>query len=151
ALAPTVNRGVVRLVFDVGAERYVIARELRRTKNAVNVRNVRLERLHDPAGLGAEDESTEMLAADSAATKRIEQILGLTFENFCTCVVLPQGDFANFLHAKPGDRQKILTNLLGLGMYEEIAKQAGRQASEQAQRAEFLAEQLAGFAGATAQ
>jgi exonuclease SbcC len=149
ALAPTVNRGTVRLVFDVGAERYVIARELRRTKNGANVRNVRLERLNNPAGLGAEDESTEMLASDSAATKRVEQILGLTFENFCTCVVLPQGDFADFLHAKPSDRQKILTNLLGLGVYEEIAKQAGKQASEQAQRAEFLAEQLEGFADTT--
>src|SRR6201747_2610889 len=30
ALAPTVNRGTVRLVFDVGGARYVAARELRR-------------------------------------------------------------------------------------------------------------------------
>ena len=30
ALAPTAGRGAVRLVFDVGGQRYVVARELRR-------------------------------------------------------------------------------------------------------------------------
>src|ERR1700742_191157 len=49
----------------------------------------------------------------------------LPFEQCCTCVVLPQGDFAQFLHAKPADRQKTLTRILGLGVYERIAKQAG--------------------------
>src|SRR3954451_18417393 len=33
ALAPTANRGTVRLVFDVEGRRYVVARELRRAKN----------------------------------------------------------------------------------------------------------------------
>ena len=28
-------------------------------------------------------------------------MLGLSYEDFCQCVVLPQGQFANFLHAKP--------------------------------------------------
>src|SRR5881396_3147836 len=47
ALAPTVGRGVVRFVFDVGGARYVVARELRRAarSGAVSVRNARLERL----------------------------------------------------------------------------------------------------------
>ncbi len=51
ALAPTVSRGTVRLVFDVGGERYVVARELRRAATgSVSVRSARLERLRDPAG-----------------------------------------------------------------------------------------------------
>jgi len=48
ALAPSVNRGTVRLVFDARDARYVVARELRRSaKGGVTVRNARLERLDD--------------------------------------------------------------------------------------------------------
>ena len=66
-----------------------------------------------------------------------------------SCVVLPQGEFAEFLHAKPGDRQAILTRLLGLGVYERIAREANREASAAADRAALLAEQLGAYADAT--
>ena len=141
ALSPTANRGTVRLLFDVGSRRYVVARELRRSAaGAVTVRNARLERLLNPAA--GPDGETEVLAADSGVSKAVEELLGLPFEQFCVCVVLPQGDFAQFLHAKPADRQKTLTRILGLGVYETIAKQAGAEANAQRQRAELLTEQL---------
>ncbi|HEY6424469.1 MAG TPA: SMC family ATPase [Pseudonocardiaceae bacterium] len=150
ALAPSVNRGTVRLVFDAGDARYVVARELRRLpKGGVTVRSARLERLDDPAGTGAAEESTEVLAADSGVTKGVEELLGLPFDQFCMCVVLPQGDFAEFLHAKPAARQQILTRLLGLGVYETIAKEANREAAAAAERLDVLTGQLAGYADAT--
>ncbi|MGH3763619.1 MAG: AAA family ATPase [Pseudonocardiaceae bacterium] len=150
ALAPSVNRGTVRLVFDARDARYVVARELRRLSNGgVTIRNARLERLDDPAGTGEVDEATEVLAADSAVTKAVEELLGLPFDQFCMCVVLPQGDFAEFLHAKPAARQQMLTRLLGLGVYESIAKEANREAAGAGERAEVLAGQLAGYADAT--
>jgi exonuclease SbcC len=146
-LAPSVNRGVVRLVFDARGERYVAARELRRSpRGAVNVKNARLERLVDPQDL---DGDTEVLAADSEVTPGVEKLLGLSFANFTTCVVLPQGEFAEFLHAKPGDRQQILTRLLGLGVYDRIAREANQEAAAAGNRAALLAEQLAGYADAT--
>ena len=39
-------------------------------------------------------------------------------------MVLPQGQFADFLHAKPATRQQILVNLLGLHVYEEVQAKA---------------------------
>jgi exonuclease SbcC len=51
--------------------------------------------------------------------------VGLPYEQFTSCVVLPQGEFARFLHAKPAERQEILVNLLGLRVYQEIARRAG--------------------------
>jgi len=33
----------------------------------------------------------------------VEKLLGLKYEDFVQCVVLPQGQFAAFLHAKPSD------------------------------------------------
>jgi exonuclease SbcC len=152
ALAPTVNRGTVRLLFDVAGVRYSVVRELRRGggKNpTVTVRSVRLERLLDPASLGAAEDETEVVAADSAVTPEVERLLGLSFKHFCTCVALPQGAFAEFLHATAGERQKILMKLLGLEVYERIQRRANDLAKQQGERASVLAEQLAGFADAT--
>jgi exonuclease SbcC len=152
ALAPTVARGTVRLVFDAAGSRYTVARELRRLANGnVTVRNARLEKLADPAGLGASGEPTEVIAADSEVSRAVETLLGLTFEHFCTCVVLPQGDFAEFLHAKPADRQKILTRLLGLGVYDEIRAAANDQAKASLHGAEALEKQLIGYQDASAE
>ncbi|ABW13172.1 exonuclease SbcC [Parafrankia sp. EAN1pec] len=152
ALAPTAARGTVRLVFDAAGARYVVARELRRAaRGGVTVRNARFERLVDPAGAGGPGEPTDVLAAGApAVTAAVEELLGLTFEHFCTCVVLPQGEFAEFLRAKPSERQAILTRLLGLGVYDTIRAAANARASDQRQRADVLAEQLAGYADATA-
>ncbi|WP_028937074.1 AAA family ATPase [Pseudonocardia spinosispora] len=151
ALSPTANRGTVRLLFDIGEERYVVARELRRAANgSVTVRNASLEHLSDPTALGDVEDDTHVVAADSIpVTKAVEQLLGLPFEQFCICVVLPQGDFAQFLHAKPADRQKMLTRILGLGMYEVMAREAAGEAKAANQRAEVLAEQLAEYADAS--
>ena len=147
ALAPSVVRGVVRLVFDVRGGRYVAVRELRRAaRGGVNVKNARLERLLDRDDV---DGDTEVLAADSGVTKAVEELLGLPFEHFTSCVVLPQGEFAEFLHAKPGDRQAILTRLLGLGVYERIAREANREAAAAGDRAALLAEQLGAYVDAT--
>jgi exonuclease SbcC len=151
ALAPTVSRGTVRLVFDAADARYVVARELRRAASgAVTVRGARLERLAGAAGLGAPGEPpTTVIAADSEVSRAVETLLGLTFEHFCSCVVLPQGDFAEFLHARPADRQKILTKLLGLGIYDEIRTAANDQAKISQHDAETLDKQLTGYGDAT--
>ena len=152
ALAPTANRATVRLVFDAGGARYHVVREVRRSggkKPTVSVKNVRLERLADPAALGGPEDDADAVAADSEVTPAIERLLGLTFKHFCTCVALPQGDFAEFLHAKAADRQKILIKLLGLEVYERIGRRAGVTAEQQKQRAAVLTEQLGSYADAT--
>src|SRR5215472_364351 len=64
ALAPTVGRGTVKLVFEVDGQRYVAARELRRIGSQVQQRAATLERILDPHGLAEPGEPTEMLAKD---------------------------------------------------------------------------------------
>ncbi|PWJ04058.1 chromosome segregation protein SMC [Streptomyces sp. NWU49] len=150
ALAPTTDRGTVRLVFDLAEHRYVAARELRRAAaGGVGVKNARLERLADPDALGTPDDITEVLASDSEVTPAVEKLLGLPFEHFITCVVLPQGDFAEFLHAQPARRQEILVKLMGLEIYPRIAQAANAEAERARQRAELLAQQLEEFTDAT--
>ena len=152
ALAPTAVRGTVRLVFDVERQRYVVARELRRAKaGGVNIKSGRLERLLDPTALGTINDPTEVIAADGMVTAAVEKLLGLTFEHFCQCVVLPQGEFAEFLRAKGSERREILLKLLGAGLYKEIGQAANSRASLAGQRATLLVDQLANYLDATAE
>src|SRR3954452_9459538 len=144
ALAPSVNRGTVRLVFDVRGTRHVVLRELRRSASGrVQQKIARLERLVDPTARGDLDDETETLTGTIAeTTSAVESLLGLDFSQFTKCVALPQGEFAEFLHAKPADRDKILTRLLGLEVYLAVGRTAGARGARLATRADALQTQL---------
>jgi exonuclease SbcC len=145
ALSPTASRGTVSLLFDVGAQRYLVARDLRRSANdKVTVREARLERV--PVGASGPESETEPIALGRAVSLEVERLLGLPFDQFCVCVALPQGEFAQFLHAKPAARQKTLTRILGLDIYEQMARTARTEAAEQSRKAEWITEQLGEYA-----
>jgi exonuclease SbcC len=151
ALAPTAARGVVRLIFDADGQRYAVAREARRSggkTSRVSMHASRLERLHDPDDLDGEG---DVLAADSEVTKAVENLLGLSYGHFTTCVALPQGEFAEFLHAKASDRQDILSSLLGYQLYDELQSRANSLAREKRAAGTALETALAGYDDATEQ
>jgi exonuclease SbcC len=151
ALAPTATRGVVRLIFDADGQRYAVAREARRSggkTSRVSMHASRLERLHDPGDLDGEG---DVLAADSEVTKAVESLLGLSYDHFTTCVALPQGKFAEFLHATPGDRQDILSSLLGYQLYDELQSRANSRARDKRAVRDALEATLAGYDDATEQ
>jgi len=150
ALAPTIARGTVKLVFEVDNQRYVVARELRRVGGQVSQRAASLERLTDPHGLAQPGDPTDVLAKDlSGVNDAVERMLGLSYEDFCQCVVLPQGQFANFLHAKASERQEILLRLLGAEHYRQMMVRANQRANVAGQRADAIAETLTTLADAT--
>lgn len=152
ALAPTAVRAVVRLIFDADGKRYAVAREVRRSggkTSRVTMHTSRLELLHDPDDFASEN--TEVLAADSEVTGAVERLLGLSYNHFVTCVALPQGQFAEFLHATPTDRQQILASLLGHQFYETLSKTANTKATRHDAEVDGLNAALAGFADATPQ
>ena len=51
--------------------------------------------------------------------KRIEEIIGLTFEDFKMCIALPQGDFAALVKAPTSERVKLVSRLFDLEKYGE--------------------------------
>lgn len=141
-VAPAISQGLaelrVRLDFTVEGVEYRAVRVVRRTKQGATTKEARLES-GDQVLAGTADELTTAVTA----------LLGLAFEHFTKCVVLPQGAFARFLHDKPGDRQELLTHLLDLGMYSEVAQRA-RQCQRDRQRdGEALGTRVAELAGAT--
>ena len=150
ALAPSVARGTVKLVFEVAGQRYVVARELRRAGATVNQRAASLERLADPRGLARPGDQTFPMAKDlDGVNEAVEKLLALKYEDFVQCVVLPQGQFAAFLHAKSSERQDILLRLLGAEHYRLMMMKANQRASVAAQRAGTYGEELLGYADAT--
>jgi DNA repair protein SbcC/Rad50 len=78
-------------------------------------------------------------------------VVGLGFDHFTKCVSLPQGQFAQFLHAEPGKRQDLLVRLLDLGLYDCVAGAARQRAALARNRADVVAGQLERLAGATAE
>jgi exonuclease SbcC len=134
----------VSLVFDVGGKRYVAARVVRRTaRGGATTREARLERYLDA-------EATENLASGPReVNEAVEQLLGLPFEHFTKCVVLPQGEFARFLHDRPADRQELLVRLLDLGRYARMASKARERAAQADTKADFCEQRLESLADAT--
>jgi exonuclease SbcC len=142
AVAPVVSQNLtearVRLDFAVGAERYTAVRVVRASKTGASTKEARLQR-GDEVVAGTADEVSIAVA----------ELLGLTYEHFITCVSLPQGQFARFLHDKPRDRQDLLVRLLDLGLYDKVASAARQRAALAAGRTDGLNGQLERLAGAT--
>lgn len=128
ALAPTTNQAKVRLVFDIGTSRYVVAREVRRTTQGVSQRSAVLEQLPSQHGIGAVGDAPGAVIADgSKVTDAVSKILGLSLDDFSKCVVLPQGKFSEFLNASQSQRREILLKLLGGDHYDLMARKANER------------------------
>ena len=140
---PVISQGKVeaRVRFDFAIEDrvYTAVRVVRKTpRGGATTKEARLE-------------TDGRLIAGSAddITRKMRELLGLNFEQFTTCVVLPQGDFARFLHEKPAQRQDLLTKLLGVDIYEKMGNLARTRESAAKQKAQLHQEELEQIQNAT--
>ncbi|HEU5111553.1 MAG TPA: SMC family ATPase, partial [Micromonosporaceae bacterium] len=137
ALAPSAVEARVRLVFESAGSRYVATRVVRRDgKGRVATASAGLEQVPPgfdirrlDTGLTPDDLGAVLAGTPAEMDAAVQTAVGLPYEQFTSCVVLPQGQFADFLHAKPAARQEILVNLLGLHVYERIREQATARAA----------------------
>jgi len=135
ALAPSANEAAVRLVFEAAGVRYAVTRVVRRDgKGRASTRAAALQALppgFDPSTLDENDVLGEALAGTPAELDvAVPEVVGLPYDQFIKCVVLPQGEFAAFLHARPAERQEILVRLLGLDVYERVRERAAARVAE---------------------
>ncbi|HEY2803313.1 MAG TPA: AAA family ATPase, partial [Actinomycetota bacterium] len=107
----------VKLEFLVDGDRYLITR----ATPANGQTKILLERWNgeewQQAGEGAD--------RVNAVNAMVQDVLGLDYDSFTRTVLLPQGKFAQFLSGDAKERRDILTELLGLGVFERLAKRAG--------------------------
>ena len=126
-------RMAVMLEFGVGKDRYQVAR----STPAHGASKILLERWQDGEWRQAGEGADRVREADAM----IKQAVGLDYDAFTRSVLLPQGKFAEFLVGDAKDRRNILTELLGLELFERLAKLAGeikRVASAEAEANERL-------------
>ena len=100
-------RLAVMLDFVVDDRRYRVTRS---TGQKAASATVRLERQVDGRWQSFGDGADRI----RDATRLIEELIGLDYPAFTRSVLLPQGEFQEFLVGDPAERRRILTELLGL-------------------------------------
>src|SRR5579862_6140026 len=98
----------VLLEFETGGKRYRVARVMKRSGPAL----VRFEIFHDGDWHPFEGGAREL-------APQISKVVGLDFDAFVKAVILPQGEFDQFLRGDRAQRRQILEALLSLGVYRD--------------------------------
>lgn len=102
----------VSFTFEIGGEgtrrKYTVDRMLSRSKTGgVETRRMRLLRFEHGVPIPIAEKKQEL-------KERINEILGITADDFLRAVVLPQGAFAEFLGLETRERSDVLQRLFGL-------------------------------------
>ncbi|WP_153505314.1 AAA family ATPase, partial [Cumulibacter manganitolerans] len=115
-------RPEVVLELTVGAERLRVHRspsyerpKKRGDGTTTERASVAIERQVDGAWIGVEGARKENVANDWLAER-----LGLTCDQFTQVVLLPQGQFAEFLHASDDVREKLLVSLFNAHRFKDV-------------------------------
>ncbi len=66
--------------------------------------------------------NTKIEGSKAEITAKVEEVLGLNFDQFTRSVLLAQGDFAKFLKAKQNEKAELLEKITGTEIYSEISK-----------------------------
>ncbi len=113
-----------------------------------------VRRAHGAAfGRLLEDEHTLVTTSDDArigvtntdVRKHIVDALGLSFDELCRCVLLSQGGFTAFLHARPEERASLLETVTGTAIYSTISVLAFDRHKKESAALVALERQLDGF------
>jgi exonuclease SbcC len=115
-------RMAVTFDFRVGQIEARITRTTQATGNSKVVLERRVDGEFQSFGEGADQ--------IRIVNKTIVGLIGLDYDAFTRSVVLPQGKFARFLVGDPLTRRRILTELLGLELFEKMAKRSNEISGE---------------------
>ncbi len=111
-----VNEASVLFEFQLGSagarKHYRVERKYVAKDESVNCRLARLSEVHG-------EESLVLADKPSQVDQAVQEILGLTEDDFTRAVVLPQGHFAEFLNLQGSERRRMLERIFGLEEYGE--------------------------------
>lgn len=126
------ERMQVTLDFAVGPRRYKVLREAKQKPGAASI----VLYQH-----GEEDWEPVTQGATNV-NQAVERIVGLDFDGFTRSVLLPQGQFQEFLAGSPDRRRDVLKRLLRLEIYERMRQRASGEASSKRGQVEGIERQL---------
>ena len=138
-ISPAADEMLLELEFEVGGATYRAQRRIRHTGQT----RARLDRLTD--------EGAEPLAdGPREVNERVQGLLRLDYEAFCRTVLLPQGEFEEFLVGDRRERREIMNELLRLDRYRQVAELARKRQADAGNALEHAQALVAEYAGATA-
>lgn len=110
----------VRLRFRVGASAWEVERLARRR----GAGTAALYPYSEPDGRNL----VELLSGARNVNARIEEILGMDFAAFSRSILLPQGEFAQFLQATASEKDRVLKGVFGLERIDRMRQLARERA-----------------------
>ena len=141
------TESVIELVFSTSAGVYRVRRtptyeRAKRRGQGTTTQNgtVKLWHLAEVGGQPLDEPVTRVGDADA----EIARAVGLSREQFTQTVVLPQGKFARFLRADSSERQHLLKDVFGTGIYDAIQDALIQASRDGARRVEQAAADLRG-------
>ena len=123
----------VLLDFSAGDRRFKVVRNPqweRPAKRAGSATGTVTEQARTLLSERVQGEWVQKTARNDEAAREIQELLGMSREQFTRVVMLPQGDFAAFLRADATSRAELLQRLFGTWRYEEIERQLKSEADE---------------------
>jgi len=135
------NECFARVDFALGNDKFrstwTVKRTTAGTMSLPAVPNMKLSRIN----------GQEEILADTPnqVRVRIAELTGMDFHRFSKSIVLPQGDFAAFLHALDSERMDILEKISGTNIYSDYRSQTEQQFKQAQNRLTLLQQDIAGL------
>ena len=112
------DKAIVKFEFEIGSKnnrhRYFIERTIKNTPTGgTKTTRVLLGEINQYGKIDVLGEKV------TEVKHKVQQIIGLTSDDFTRSVVLPQGKFSEFLKLQDRDRRKMLERIFNLGKYGE--------------------------------
>lgn len=124
----------VRLRFRVGSSAWEVERLARRR----GAGTAALYPYSEPDGRNP----LELLSGARNVNARIEEILGMDFAAFSRSILLPQGEFAQFLQATAAEKDRVLKGVFGLERIDRMRQLARERALAARLEMESVAKEL---------
>lgn len=142
------DEAYIKFSFSIGKEHFRVTRQLpylRQNKKNCGLKEEGAKALLEKWNEKKSFFETTELNKNDQISKFIEKLIGLSKEEFSKLIVLPQGEFAQFLHQKGADKQKTLEKLFPVssfkGVLEEI-KEKTKLAKEEIDSIQKVIESL---------
>ena len=84
------------------------------------------------------DNQEEIQGTKTEILSRIQELLGMNFEQFTRSVLLAQNDFSTFLKAKQNEKAELLEKLTGTDIYSRISKTIYMRAKDAEEQWQFM-------------
>ncbi|WP_421742530.1 AAA family ATPase [Cellulomonas sp.] len=131
---------VVDLVFEVPAGVYRVRRtpayqRAKRRGTGTTTANATVKAWRLPAGVDLDPETLDAVGVPlgnrlDEIGAEIQKAVGLDRTQFVQTIVLPQGEFAHFLRAKPEERRGLLQKIFGTEVYDRLAQRLAEMRRE---------------------